>query len=227
MFWDDIKLVTGQVEKYGLRLPFADLGGMEAPCIADYELTIATGDQQARYVALNQRPFDHIAPGYLILNPDKGDPAIEELPYRYRGAFGTAVCLNVLEHVQNPFRVMASLYQLLQPGGMLILETVFSFPYHPSPDDFWRFSPEALRYLAESAGFRLLECGWRMTILADQGILNGQDGTPQEIRSVYATLARGELTPQRCGPFRLPERFSRNELANRIIRGEAVAPPGS
>jgi SAM-dependent methyltransferase len=217
MFWDDIKLVTEQVEKYGLRLPLADLGGMERPCIADYDLTIATGDQEARYVFLDQRPFDHIAPEYLIMNPDKGDPFIEDLPYQYAGAFGTALCLNVLEHVQNPFRVMAALYQVLQEGGILILETVFSFPYHPSPNDFWRFSPDCLRHLATSAGFTILECDWRLAIAADKGILNGQNGEPQEIRSVYATLARGNCLPQQTRRFALPHRFSNNEAANRII----------
>jgi SAM-dependent methyltransferase len=217
MFWDDIKLVTEQVERYGLRTPFADLGGMERPCIADYDLTIATGDQGARYVALKQRPFDHIAPDYLILNPENGDPFIEDLPYQYAGTLGTAVCLNVLEHVQNPFRVMAALYQLLREGGLLILETVFSFPYHPSPNDFWRFSPDCLRYLATTAGFNVLECDWRMVVTADQGILNAQDGKPQDIRSVYATLAKGTLEAQEPRRFPLPQRFSNNEAANRII----------
>ena len=217
MFWDDIKLVTEQVEKYGLRTPFADLGGMERPCIADYDLTIASGDQGARYVHLTQRPFDHIAPDYVILNPEQGDPFIEDLPYQYAGAFGTAVCLNVLEHVQNPFRVMAALYQLLREGGMLILETVFSFPYHPSPNDYWRFSPDCLRYLAETAGFTVLECDWRLSISADKGVLNGQNGEPQEIRSVFATLARGNLAPAASQRFALPQRQSSNEIGNRML----------
>jgi len=39
MFWDDILLVTGQIEKYGYRSPMVDLGGMEHPTIADYALT--------------------------------------------------------------------------------------------------------------------------------------------------------------------------------------------
>lgn len=217
MFWDDIKLVTEQMEKYGVRTPFADLGGMERPCIADYDLTIATGEQQARYIGLAQRPFDHITPDYLILNPDKGDPFIEDLPYRYAGAFGTAVCLNVLEHVQNPFRVMAALYQLLRDGGVLVLETVFSFPYHPSPNDYWRFSPDCLRYLSSTAGFQVLECDWRLTIPADRGILNSNTGEPQEIRSVYATLAKGNFAPAGPARFPLPRRYSDNEAANRLI----------
>lgn len=221
MFWDDIKLVTEQVEKYGLRKPFADLGGMDQPCIADYDLTIATGDQSARYVGLSQRPFDHIDPEYLVLNPEKGDPFIEDLPYTYQNNFGTAVCLNVLEHVQNPFRVFAALYQIMKTNSLLIIETVFSFPYHPSPNDYWRYSPDCLRYLSEQAGFTILECDWRMTILADRGIRTTAPGIdePQEIRSVYTTLTKGEFTPQPATQFTLPQRFSNNEAANRFLHG--------
>lgn len=217
MFWDDIKLVTEQIERYGLRRPFADLGGMERPCIADYDLTIATGDQNARYVTISQRPFDHIDQGYLVLNPDKGDPLIEDLPYCYQNYFGTAVCLNVLEHVQNPFRVFAALYQIMHPNSLLIVETVFSFPYHPSPQDYWRFTPECLRYLGEQAGFQVLECDWRMTITAEKGVRNTQNGEPQEIRSVYATLTKGDLVLTPSSNFPLPQRFSNNEYANDLL----------
>jgi hypothetical protein len=220
MFWDDIKLVTEQIEKYGLRKPFADLGGMERPCIADYDLTIATGDQNARYVYLNQRPFDHIDREYLIINPEKGDPFIEDLPYNYTSAFVTAVCLNVIEHVQNPYRVFAALYQIMQKNCLLIIETVFSFPYHPSPKDYWRYSPDCLRYLSENAGFRVLEYDWRLTINADKGVLTLHTREPQEIRSVYATLTKGDFTPLPGGKFKLPQRFSNNESANRLIFGE-------
>lgn len=219
MFWDDIKLVTEQVERYGLRKPFVDLGGMERPCIADYDLTIATGDQNARYVSLTQRPFDHIDPNYLVLNPDKGDPYIEDLPYYYANAFSTAVCLNVLEHVQNPFRVFAAFYQIMKADSLLIIETVFSFPYHPSPNDYWRYSPDCLKYLSEQAGFTVLECDWRMTIPADRGIRNTAPGIDeqQEIRSVYATLTKGVFIPRPSTRFQLPKRHSHNEKANRIL----------
>ena len=220
MFWDDIKLVTEQVEKYGYRGPLIDIGGCETPCIADYDITIATGNQHARYVQLAQRPFDHIDPEYLVLNPEKGDPYIEELPYRYRGAFGTACCLNVIEHVQNPFRVFAAFYQIMREDSILIVETVFSFPYHPSPLDYWRYTPDALRHLAEGAGFTVLETDWRMTILADRGIRTTAPGVdePQEIRSVYATLAKGRLLPQPARRFPLPRRYSDHPAAQLVLQ---------
>jgi hypothetical protein len=207
MFWDDIVLVTEQLQKYGVRKPFVELGGMKRPCIADYTLTRDSGVQEDRYICLSQRPFDHIDPEYLILNPDKGDPYIEDLPYTYQNAFGTAVCLNVIEHVRNPFRVFAALYQIMKTDSILIIETVFSFPYHPSPEDYWRYSPDCLRYLSEQSGFTVLECDWRMSVPAEWGIIDSKSQELQQIKSVYVTLTKGEFTQRPCAPITLPQRF--------------------
>lgn len=192
MFLDDIHLVTEQIGKYGLRSPMVDLGGLAKPTIADYTITIRTGDQKARYLQLTNgaRPFDHIEPNYLILNPETGDPGIEDLPLNYDEKFGTAVCLNVIEHVVNPFDIFNAIYQIMQRGGLVVISTVFSFPYHPSPRDYWRFSPDCLRMLGESVGFEVLEAEWRLKILADQGVKEIHTGEPQEIKSVYVTLRK-------------------------------------
>ena len=208
MFWDDILLVTETINKYGLSRPLVDLGGLERPCIADYTRTIATGNQEARYIHLAQRPFDHIDRKYTILNPEKGDPYIEDLPKRYRfWRFGTIVCLSVLEHVNNPFLVFRAIYKILKKRGLFILSTVFEFPYHPSPGDYWRFSPEALRHLALATGFTVIECDWRLDIEADAGVINSVTGKPQIVKSVYCVLAKDEkrsLQPTKKGNIALP-----------------------
>lgn len=192
MFLDDIHLVREQFKKYAPKGPIVDLGGLANPTIADYRITIQTGNQHARYITLPNaaRPFDDIAPGYLILNPENGDPPIEALPKTYRGYFGTAICLNVIEHVENPFTIFDAFRKIMQPGGLLIVSTVFSFPYHPSPRDYWRFSPDCLQMLAEYAGLKTLEAHWRLTIYADQGVREIHTGVPQEIKSVYITMRR-------------------------------------
>lgn len=193
MFLDDLHLVTEQVNKYGLQKPFVDLGGLGRPCLADYEITMRTGVQTDRYLTLpnNAHVFDEVAgQNYLILNPENGDPPIEALPAYYRDYFGMAVCLNVIEHVVNPFAVFDALYAIMKQDSLLIISTVFSFPYHPSPRDYWRFSPDCLQMLAEYANFTILECDWRLTITADKGIREIHNGEPQEIRSVYTTLRK-------------------------------------
>lgn len=222
MFWDDIKLVTEQVQKYGLREPFFDLGGLEKPVVADYDLTIKTGDQYGRYVALPQRPFDHIDQNYVILNPEKGDPGIEELPSKYNNQLGTAVCLNVIEHIENPLEIFQAFYQIMKPNSLLIISTVFLFPYHPSPRDYWRYSPECLKYLSKQAGFTILECNWRLYIPGSAGILDIKIQEPQEIRSVYVTLTKGEFMATPGAIYPLPKRQSRNEIANKLIELESI-----
>ncbi|NEO52981.1 MAG: methyltransferase, TIGR04325 family [Okeania sp. SIO3B5] len=222
MFWDDIKLVTEQVQKYGLREPFFDLGGLAKPTVADYNLTIKTGDQYGRYVGLAQRPFDHIDKNYVILNPENGDPGIEELPTKYTNQLGTAVCLNVIEHIENPLEVFQAFYQIMKPNSLLIISTVFLFPYHPSPRDYWRYSPECLKYLSKQAGFTILECDWRLYIPASAGILEIKTQEPQEIRSVFVTLTKGEFTATPGVIYPLPKRQSRNETANKLIELESI-----
>lgn len=190
MFKDDIALVREQIAKHGLLQPMVDLGGLAKPTIADYDLTIQSGDQHARYIRVPGRPFDDVDPVYLILNPEHGDPAIEDLPRSYYEYFGTAVCLNVIEHVENPFEIFDAIYRIMRPGGLVIISTVFSFPYHPSPRDYWRFSPDCLRMLAAYAGFEVLDCDWRLTITADQGVREIHTGVPQEVRSVFVTARK-------------------------------------
>lgn len=187
MFKDDIDLVHAMVEHYGLRLPFVDLGGLRAKdlTVADYRRTIQSGVQSDRYLHLTANPFEDLAPGYQIINPQYGQMPIEELPHRYPNYFGTIVCLSVLEHVRNPFEIFKALWAILQPGGLLILSTVQSFPIHDAPHDYWRFSDNCLRMLAASEQFEVLECGYRLNIHGGMGVLEIHTGVPQEIRSVY------------------------------------------
>jgi hypothetical protein len=210
MFWDDIKLITGVINKYGLREPFVDLGGEPGTACVDYERTIKTGDQKARGITLDQvRPYSHIVGNdYMILNPAMGHPIIEELPKYFNNYFGTIICTNVIEHVYNPFNVFAALYKMLKENGLIILETVFSFPYHGRPPtiDFWRYSPYCLKYLGETAGFIVVEYDWRLNVYGDQGVRCSRFDVAQEVKSVYVVLSKGEFKPiDGCKQYELPK----------------------
>lgn len=176
MFYDDIKLVEEMVGKYGLKLPFVDLGGHEHPWTVDYV--------NDRFWQLERRPFDHLAPGYDIFNPDKGDPTIEELPQR--DYYGTATCLSVLEHAIDPLAVFNGIRRLLQPGGLAIVSTVFEYRYHGAPD-YWRFSPDGLITLADRSQFKIIECDWRLNVA--RGRTMGGDYQP--VKTVYIAMRKG------------------------------------
>ena len=63
------------------------------------------------------------------------------------GSFRTAICLSVMEHCWQPFRMAENLYQVLAPGGVLLLSVPFVWRQHGFPDDYWRFTPSAIRVL--------------------------------------------------------------------------------
>jgi SAM-dependent methyltransferase len=62
-------------------------------------------------------------------------------------SFDLVLCTQVLEHVQNPARVVNECYRVLKPGGTLIATVPCIFPQHGYPADNWRFMPDGFRYL--------------------------------------------------------------------------------
>lgn len=54
---------------------------------------------------------------------------------------GCAICLDTLEHVEHPRRAVDEMHRTLRAEGILIVSSVFEFPIHGYPDDYWRFTP--------------------------------------------------------------------------------------
>lgn len=63
------------------------------------------------------------------------------------GSLDAVVCTGVLEHVQDPDRVVAELWRVLRPGGRIYVSLPFLQGYHPSPTDFHRFTRDGARRL--------------------------------------------------------------------------------
>jgi SAM-dependent methyltransferase len=57
------------------------------------------------------------------------------------------ICLDTLEHVEYPRKALAELYRILRSDGIAIISSVFEFPIHNYPNDYWRFTPEGFRSL--------------------------------------------------------------------------------
>jgi len=60
---------------------------------------------------------------------------------------GCVVCMDTLEHVEYPRKAMAEMWRVLKTDGIAIMSSVFQFPIHGYPNDFWRFTPEGFRSL--------------------------------------------------------------------------------
>jgi len=85
---------------------------------------------------------------------------IESLPFE-NDSIDAIICLEVLEHVKNPFKAADEIKRVLKPGGLLLLTTPFLLGYHGKSKnysdkethshaeypDFWRFTHEGLEYL--------------------------------------------------------------------------------
>lgn len=59
-------------------------------------------------------------------------------------------CLEVLEHVKNPFKAVKEIERVLKPGGILIGSTPFVFPIHEEPNDFFRYTKFGILSLFEN-----------------------------------------------------------------------------
>ena len=54
-----------------------------------------------------------------------------------------------------PEAAVREMARVLRPGGRLLLTVPFSQPLHELPSDYWRFTPSALRLLAEESGLEI------------------------------------------------------------------------
>jgi SAM-dependent methyltransferase len=61
----------------------------------------------------------------------------------------------VLEHVDTPSGYLQEAYRILKPGGTIILTTHGYWFYHPTPNDYWRWTSAGLRKTVEAEGFNI------------------------------------------------------------------------
>lgn len=72
------------------------------------------------------------------------------------GEYDLVLCSEVLEHVADWGPAFANLAELTAPGGTLLVTCPHIYPPHEEPTDFWRPTPNALRYFAERNGLMVI-----------------------------------------------------------------------
>ncbi len=77
--------------------------------------------------------------------------AVEALPVE-DGSFDLVLCLQVLEHCDDPAQAVRELRRVTAPGGRVLASTHGVQVYHPSPDDLWRWTHAGLARLFERNG---------------------------------------------------------------------------
>ena len=73
-------------------------------------------------------------------------------------SLGAAYSLTVLEHLLMPWRFALELNRVLEMGALVYHATHQTWPVHAAPNDFYRFSDEALKFLfGPHAGFEIVD----------------------------------------------------------------------
>ncbi len=68
--------------------------------------------------------------------------------------FDNVLLMNVLEHIYNYDNCLKTCFFFTKKGGKLVGSTPFLFRYHGSPNDYFRFTKDALEKMLTGAGFR-------------------------------------------------------------------------
>jgi SAM-dependent methyltransferase len=68
-------------------------------------------------------------------------------------SYDGALCMEVLEHLPDPFQAVAEIFRILKPGAPLVLTVPHLSRLHDIPHDYYRYTQYGLRYLLEHNGF--------------------------------------------------------------------------
>lgn len=134
---NQINLLVREVKKRGSKLKILDVGGgfRDRKTILETLGSVTTLDVKQRI-------------GVDIV----GDA--HELPFPNQ-SFDLVTLFMVLEHLENPPKVLSEINRVLKPKGILLLTTVQYWHTHPCPKDYYRFTKDGLEYLLRQAGFKI------------------------------------------------------------------------
>ncbi len=81
-----------------------------------------------------------------------GDIEILKNAFGYQ-SFKTIICCSVLEHIDDIFQASRNISELVGKGGVLFISVPFVWEEHGYPSDYWRFTPEAVKFLFKDFEF--------------------------------------------------------------------------
>lgn len=139
-------VARAMIESFELPEPILEIGSYQVSGQEDL-IDLRSLFPQRNYTGVDFRP----GPGVdLVAN-------VESLPLP-SASVGTVLAFSVFEHVKHFWKGFEEVQRVLRPDGVFLVCTPFYFHVHAFPDDFWRFTSEALDSLLQEYPTRVL--GW-------------------------------------------------------------------
>ena len=125
--------------QYAVRKPLVEW--LRAQEVSGRVLDVGAGDRPYRELFPDAVAFD--VPGSP--NADLHG-SVDAIPAE-DASFDVVLCLQVLEHVPDPAAAVRELRRVVRPGGRVLASTHGVYPFHPNPDDLWRWTHQGLERL--------------------------------------------------------------------------------
>jgi SAM-dependent methyltransferase len=101
----------------------------------------AGGTYRSYFAAASSYTTSEVKPGCDLVLDVRNMTSIAD------GRYDALFVSGVLEHVDDVWSAVRECGRILKRGGWLLLGVPFWQPIHRAPQDFWRFTEYALRYL--------------------------------------------------------------------------------
>ncbi|MGF1579219.1 MAG: methyltransferase domain-containing protein [Gemmataceae bacterium] len=182
-------------ETFSLPEPILEIGSYQVP------------EQPGQNELINLRPlFEGKEYTGVDIRPGPGVDvvaSVESLPQADESV-GTVIALNTFEHVTHFWRGFEEIHRVLRPDGALVISVPFYFHIHNHPNDYWRFTPDAVKVLLEPYSAKIL----------------GYHGPRKKPLNIWALAFKGDAHPLNPDTFAKYENLVRSYAREPLPAGK-------